>query len=537
VAAFAQLGRGPEGNAADGGTFAFAVPADPTSLDPAFATDGESLRVARQIFEGLVGVEAGTADPAPGLAHTWQSSEDGLTHTFLLRPGVRFHDGTELDADAVCANFERWHRWTGLQQASTVSYYYRKVFGGFAESADEALEGGLYDGCEAHSETEVTITLTAPFSAFIQALSLPAFAIQSPAAMQRYGADEVTGSAADPVFGAYATAHPTGTGPFTFNRWEPGRQVVLDANEEYWGDPVAVDQLVLRIIPDATDRRQALRSGGIDGYDVVAPEDIVELEGDGYQLLARPPFTILYLGMNQAIEALQDERVRQAIAHAVDKESLVESLLPPSTEVATQFVPPAVNGHAEDVPTYAYDPARARDLLADAGYTEQDPLQLAFWYPTGASRAYLPVPERTFAALRADLQRVGIVVEAVPVPWGSGYLDAVRATGEDRALHLLGWTGDYGSTDTFLGVFFGAGSTEWGFADRRLFAALTEARTLPLQEQAAAYQEISREVMELLPGVPLAHPTTYLVLHPRVQDYPTSPVQHEVYDDITLADR
>ena len=103
-------------------------------LDPAFASDGETFRVSRQIFEGLVGVEPGTADPAPLLAESWEQSEDGLSYTFTLKEGVKFQDGTEFNAEAVCANFERWYNWTGLAQSESLSYYYGSLFKGFADT-------------------------------------------------------------------------------------------------------------------------------------------------------------------------------------------------------------------------------------------------------------------------------------------------------------------------------------------------------------------------------------------------------------------
>ena len=124
--------------AAVDGNFIFAASSDPKTLDPAFASDGESFRVSRQIFEGLVGTKPGTADPAPLLAEPWESSEDGLTHTFQLKKDVKFHDGTPFDAEAVCANFDRWYNFEGIQQAETVSYYYGKLFRGFADKPEDA---------------------------------------------------------------------------------------------------------------------------------------------------------------------------------------------------------------------------------------------------------------------------------------------------------------------------------------------------------------------------------------------------------------
>ena len=514
-------------------TFVFAASADPGTLDPAFANDGESFRVARQIFEGLVGTVPGTPDPAPRLAESWVSSEDGLTHTFTLHEGVKFHDGTDFNADAVCVNFNRWNNFTGVLQSESISYYWQKIMGGFATSDDPALADSILAGCQANSPTAVTITLKKPFGAFIPALSLPAFAISSPAALEQYNADEVTGTGEAPQFGEYANAHPTGTGPFTFESWDRGQQVVLNSNAGYWGEKPSFSRIVFRVIDDTTARKQALESGSIDGYDLVAPADVQGLADGGYEIVNRDPFNILYLGMNQAFPAMADIRVRQAIAHAVNKQALVQAQLPEGTELATQFIPPSVNGFASDVATYDHDPERAKALLAEAGFAAGQ-LELPFWYPTGVSRPYLPTPEETFTAIRADLEAVGIVITPVAKQWSPDYLDGVQGTSEGRALHLLGWTGDYNDTDNFIGVFFGAAAKEWGFDNPELFTALATARGLPAAEAEAAYQDINRTVMEFLPGVPLAHPTPSLAFNERVDNYPASPVQDEVYNVVTL---
>ncbi|GAB2673457.1 ABC transporter substrate-binding protein [Thalassiella azotivora] len=524
---------GEGGGEASGGTFVFAASSDPVMLDPAFASDGETFRVARNIFEGLVGTEPGTADPAPLLAKSWEQSEDGLSYTFTLEEGVTFHDGTDFDAEAVCANFDRWHNWTGLLQSENLTYYYQNIFKGFAQSEDPDLQGGIYGGCTADSDTEVTVTLTQPFAGFIQALSLPAFSMQSPTALEEYDADNIEGTEDDPRFSEYATAHPTGTGPFTFDSWDRGEQVTLQRYDDYWGETAKIDTAIIRTIADGNARLQALRNGDIDGYDNVSPGDVASLEEDGFTVEQRPPFTILYMGMNQAVPELADPRVRQAIAHAIDKEAVISQSLPEGTEAATQFIPPTVEGWNADVTTYEYDPERAKELLAQAGVPN---LTVQFNYPTDVSRPYMPTPEATFTAISAQLEAVGITVQPVANRWSPDYLDKIQGTA-DHGLHLLGWTGDYNDTDNFLGVFFGGPSNEWGFDNPELFSALTEARQLPTRdEQAPLYQDINAQIMDFLPGVPIAHPAPSLAFAPGVEGYQPSPVNDEVWNTVTLGE-
>lgn len=511
-------------------TFVFGASGDPSSLDPAFASDGESFRISRQIFEGLVGVEPGTADPAPMLAESWEQSEDGLSYTFQLKEGVTFHDGTEFNADAVCFNFDRQNNFTGIAQSESLSYYWGKIMRGYADTGTS-----IYGGCDAASPTEVTITLTEPFAGFIPALSLPAFAIQSPTALEEYGADDVGGTSEAPTLSEYAQGHPTGTGPFQFDSWEPGAEATVSAYDGYWGEQGQVQQVIFRVIGDTTARRQALESGSIDGYDLVAPADLGALESAGYMLVNRDPFNILYLGMNQADPALADPRVRQAIAHAIDKEQLVTQVLPEGTTVASQFMPESVIGFNPDVTTYDFDPEAATALLAEAGFTEAAPLNLTFNYPVNISRPYMPNPEQIFTNLQSQLQAVGIVVNPVSNEWGE-YLDLIQG-GSQHGIHLLGWTGDYNDPDNFVGTFFGGASNEWGFDNAELFSALTSARGLATEdEQEPAYQDVNEQIAQFLPGVPLANPVPTLAFAPRVKSYPASPVQDEVYNEIELTE-
>ena len=521
---------------ADGGdeavdsTFVFAASADPLSLDPAFASDGETFRVSRQIFEGLVGVEPGTADPAPLLAESWETTEDGLSTTFALKEGVTFHDGTDFNAEAVCFNFERWYNWTGIAQAPSVSYYYNNLFRGFADSPETAV----YESCEVNGDLEATVTLAQPFAGFIPALSLPAFAMQSPTALEEFGADEIGGSAEAPEISAYAEGNPAGTGPFKFDSWEPGEQLQLSTYEDYWGEQGQVETVIFRMISDPQARTQALQAGTVDGFDLVSPADIPALEDEGFMIVPRDPFTILYLGLNHEVEELSDPLVREAIHHAIDKQALIDQTLPEGTQLATQFIPDVVDGYNEDVTTYEYDPELAKELLAEAGYP--DGFESDFNYPTNVSRPYMPTPEQVFTNLSDQLAAVGITTPPAPDVWTPDYLDKIQAT-PDHGIHLLGWTGDYNDTDNFLGVFFGQEKLEFGFDNPELFDALSEARGMTdRDEQTAAYVEINEQIAQFNPAIPLAHPAPSLAFAPRVTSYPASPVNDEVFSMIELSE-
>ena len=266
------------------------------------------------------------------------------------------------------------------------------------------MTGGIYDSCEATSPTEATIKLNSPFAAFVQAMTLPAFSMQSPTAMKEYDADNTTGTVDDTRFSAYATEHPTGTGPYKFDKWERDQAVTLKANPDYWGDKAKTETVIIRTISDTRARVQELEAGSIDGFDLVGPGDVQALQDKGFQIQNRPAFNILYLAFNQGNEALKDVKVRQAINYAIDKEALLKSSLPPGSKAAIQFMPDLVNGYNPDVTTYPYDVEKAKSLLKEAG---QENLTLKFAYPTGVSRPYMPTPEDTFQVLKSQLEAVG----------------------------------------------------------------------------------------------------------------------------------
>ncbi|MGH3059020.1 MAG: ABC transporter substrate-binding protein [Gaiellaceae bacterium] len=524
------------GEGGGGGTLVFAGAADPVVLDGALVSDGESLRVIDQIYESLVSLEPGTTELAPGLAQSWELSEDGLEYTFELEEGVTFHDGEPFNAEAVCFNFDRWYNFTGSFQNPSASYYWQTVFGGFAETDPEsgAPEDSFYESCEAVDEGTVVIRLTSPSSAILGALSLSNFSIASPAALQEFGADE--GEVDDEgIFhptGTFGTEHPIGTGPFMFASWTRGDRLVLERYDDYWGEPASIDELIFRPIADNAARLQALQSGEIQGYDLVEPQDVPTIEGDeNLQILDRPAFNVGYVGINQAFPPLDQLEVRQAIAAGLNRQEVVDTFYAGRGEVANEFMPPEVIGYADDVTTYEYDPAAAQQLLQDAGV--QTPLELTFCYPTDVSRPYMPDPQRNFEAFAASLNEAGFKITPRSAPWSPDYLGLVD---EGKCpIYLLGWTGDFGDPDNFIGTFFQNAQKAWGFENMEIFDILDEAEAeTDLEAREGLYQDANRLIMDFLPGVPYVHTEPALAFTANIQGYVPSPVSLESFASVTI---
>jgi peptide/nickel transport system substrate-binding protein len=523
TAAFAASGRS---HATD--TLVFGASADPVSLDGSLANDGESIRVIKQIVETLVAQKPGTTNLVPDLATSWKHSRDGKTWTFALRRGVKFHDGTSFNAKAVCANFDRWFNYTGALQSPSVSYYYSLVFGGFKTGS--TAKNALYRSCTTRGPASVVIKLTRPFGPFLGALTLIPFGIQSPTAMKKYGANQGSLSA-EGVFrpsGTYSTQHPSGTGPFKFSSWRVGDKLTLVRNDAYWGKKAFLRRLIFRPIADNAARLQALQTGEIDGYDNVAPQDVVTVQKiSSLKLIDRPSFNVGYVTINRSVKPFDDLRVRQAVAYGLDRASVVQAFYAGRGSVASQFQPPAVMGFNSAVTKYPYDPAKSRQLLQQAGLTL--PVEVEFWYPTDVARPYMPDPSRNFQAFSASLEKAGFKVVPRSAPWRPDYLGRVLA-GTGGALNLLGQTGDYADPESFLGIL--RSNVQFGMAaNDPLYAKLDAALKEPDQaKRAALYKAINAYIADNLPGVPYVNTKPALAFKKTVVGFLPSPTLNDNFE-------
>ncbi|MBG6216747.1 peptide/nickel transport system substrate-binding protein [Arthrobacter sp. CAN_A6] len=508
-------------------TFVLGTAADPESLDPAMVSDTESYRVTQQMLQGLVGVDPLTSEPAPLLASSWEERDEGRAYAFELRDDVIFHDGEPFNAEAVCANFDRWYTTPRSARAASTALPFEDVFKAYSDEP----EVSLYSACQPLGQFEVLISLKSRMTGFIPALASPGFAMSSPKALTELAADELTGTREGTRISEYGR-NPVGTGPFRFTSWEDDR-VELSFFEEYWGERGEVRDVIFTTIAHPDARLRALIAGRIDGYDFVTVENAGEVARAGLQFLQRDPYSVLYLGMNQNFPGIDDIKFRQAVAYAVDKPELISGRFLEGTKPARLFIPEKLGISGETVESYGHNLDRAKELLAESGY---DGSELPFYYPLDISRPYLPAPEKTYAELSRQLTAAGLNLKPMPTQWNEGYVDVVM--NEDaRAFHLLGWSGTYQDPDNFVGAIFGSYSNELAFEDNQLFSKINRARTLPNgDERRESYADISSQVAARVPAVPLAFPISALAMAPRVVSYPVSPVMNEVFNRIDLAD-
>jgi len=508
---------------AQSGTLVFAGAADPTYLDPALASDGETFRVTEQIFEGLVKLKPGTTNVVPALATKWSTSKDGKTWTFTMRQGVKFHDGTPVNAAAVCYNFNRWYNWTGPFQDASATYYYQAAFGGFKKNEQPNLSKPLYKSCAAKGNTAV-IKITRPSGTFFNWLILQPFVIQSPTALKKYGADQatLTGGTFKPT-GTYAFSHPTGTGPYKFVSWTVGQKVELAKNTSYWGTKPKLDRIIIRPISANTARLQALQTGDVNAYDLAAPQDVPSIAGNSnLKVIKRPAFNVAYVGINSARAPFNNKLVRQAVAYGLDRASVVKNFYYGTGQVAHEFLPPGLLGYTNKVTKYTYDPEKAKALLRQAGLTL--PVKVEFWYPTGVSRPYMPDPKRNFEAFAASLENSGFKVEAHSAPWRPDYVAKVNE-GSAGDLNLIGWTGDFGDPDNFVGTFFKTYNPQFGFKNNQIQSILQKAEIeTNVAKRKAMYENANILISKAVPAVPYAHATVALGAQKSVLNLIATPV-------------
>lgn len=486
---------------------------DSVGLDPALENDGESFKVCDNIYETLVGYAEESTEIRPLLAHSWEISADRLTWTFHLRTGIRFHDGTPFNAEAMLFS---------LGRQFYADHPFHRVEGAFKYWKDMGMDD-VVASLEAPDDSTFVIVLKEPNAPFLSNLAMNFCAAVSPTAVKRYGRDYFK--------------HPVGTGPFRFVEWRKDERLVLARNEDYWGPRPALDQLIFKPIQEASVRFLELRQGTIHGLDALSPEYLDAIRADpNLQLLTQPGMNVGYLAMNMDKPPFDNRLVRLAVNHAIDKQSLVDNFYGGLAVPAKNPIPPMLWGYNEAIEPYPYDPEKARTLLAQAGFPNGFDTEL---WAMPAPRPYMPQPEKIAQAIQANLEQVGIRARIVQWEWGT-YLDKV-ANGE-HAMALLGWIGDNGDPDNFLYVLLDktaaikpAQNISFYRSDELHEVLVAARRTADLGERARLYRQAQEIVHRDVPWVPLVHATQTMVFHRSVRGFKLHPTGSHWFRQVYFA--
>lgn len=498
-----------------GGTLVFGRGGDSVGLDPAHEDDGESFKVCDSLYEMLVQYKEESTEVEPGLAESWGTSVDGLEWTFQLRKGVKFHDGTLCDAEAVVFSLDRQR---------DPKYPYHNIGGAYLYWESMSMDD-VIKGVTAVGQYTVKISLKRPYAPFLSAMAILPFAIVSPTAVKKWGAD----------FGS----HPVGTGPFKFVSWNRDDKIILEANPDYWNGKPKLDRIIFRSIPDNSVRLLELQNGAIDGLDDPNPDDLGRIKADPkLQLIEQPGLNVAYIAMNFDKKPFDLREVRLAVNHAINKKAIVDQLYQGMGAVAKNPIPPTIWGYDDTIQDYKYDPSLAKQLLAKAGFSKGFMTRL---WAMPVPRPYAPTPLKIAEAIKADLEKVGISAKIVQYDWGT-YLDKVRNGEHDMA--MLGWSADYGDPDNFLYILLDKESAKKPanniafYRSEELHAILVEAQKLSDQpKRAALYKKALAIIHDDVPWVPLAHAKQVVALSKKVKNFKLHPTSKKDFRSVWMESR
>ncbi len=502
--ALCACGGGDAGTGASGPTLVMARVKDAVVLDPSHATDGLSLNTASETMQNLVTFKPGTFDVVGDAAQRWSASADGRTWTFDLHPGLVFADGTPLDAKAVKFNFDRWRLTSNPAHGDFAYSYYADDFGGFP---------GAIKDVRAPSPTRVVIELARPLGPFLRDIAEQSFGLGSPAAIQR-----------DPK--AFELK-PVGSGPYQIAEWVRDDHITLTANPKWVGAKPAYPTVIIRDIPDQATSVLSIQKGDIDMLTDPRPDDAKSLaKQPGISVVEQPSNNVSYVAMDVEKKPFGDVRVRRAIAYAIDAATMAKSLYSTGAVVADTWTPPGMLGANPAVKAYAHDAAKARALLAQAGFPHGFATTLSY---STAPRPYLPEPQRVAETLQAELAEAGITVTLQPYEWGV-FLDRIKHGKHDMC--LIGWTGDNGDPDNFFYPLLDQDSAHTdGTAQNYSFWRDPAFHALMLRGQASTsdaarasvYAAANAMVHDQAPAIPLVHTTVPIVLKSSLRGFVPSP--------------
>jgi len=497
-----------------GGTLVFGRGGDSVGLDPAYETDGNSFMICDNIFEALVAYKDESTAVEPGLAESWDIAKDGLTYTFNLRKGVKFHDGTPFNADAVVFSIGRMMKERNV-----------KFFGKGFEFPDQertpeywvSMEmDGTIGSIEATGEYTVVFRLKRVEAPFIANMGMDFADMISPTAFLKNPKEFLR--------------QPVGTGPFKFVKWIKDDKIILEKNTGYWDKSAGpyLDKVIFRAIPENSVRFLELKTGSINICQFPNPADIPMAEKDkNLQLFSQPGMNVGYLSFNHTKEPWKSNvHLRKAIAHSINRKAIVDNIYQGMGQVAKNPIPPTMWGYNTGIPGFKYDVELAKQELAKAGFEGGKGLEEITLWSMPVPRPYNPEGLKVGVAMIADLSKIGIKARIVSYDWGT-YLKKQREQPADMDLFQLGWTGDNGDPDNFLAVLFdGLASpsirTQWH--NKEYHDLIVKGKTtIDQAERTKIYQDALQVIFDEVGTIPIAHSTVIWPATKNVMDFKLHP--------------
>jgi len=473
----------------------------PLTLDPAISADMSSHLYVMQIFSGLVCLDR-ELTIVPDVAESWEKSLDGKTYTFHLRQGVKFQDGKEVTA----ADFKySWERACDPDTgSSTAATYLGDIVGAQDVLAGKATE---ISGVAVIDDYTLQVTIDAPKTYFLDKLAYPtAFVVDG----------------ANVESGANWWREPNGTGPFKLKEWEPGQQLILERNQNYYGEPAKLEQVVFHF--SAYEPMALYETGQID-VTPVSTSYIDEATDESnplhLELAVTPELSLYYIGFNTANPPFDDINVRRAFCLAVNKERIVKVISRDMLNEADGILPPGMPGYNEALEGLDYDVEKAKELIAESKYGDVANLPPITLTVEGYGNG---IPSYLGAVIQEWQQNLGVEISVRQVE-PENFLYNLKQ--EKDEMFELGWIADYPAPDNFLDILFHTGSENniFEYSNPDLDALLDQAAIEQnMAVRLAMYQQAEQLVVDDAPCLPLFHGNNYILVKSYVKGYELSPL-------------
>ncbi|GAB6153891.1 ABC transporter substrate-binding protein [Desulfosporosinus burensis] len=465
-------------------TLIYAQGAEPRGLDPALVDDGESAKVMINIYDGLLKYNKDSTKVEPSLAKSWDVSPDGLTYTFHLQEGVKFHDGTDFDANAVKVNIDR-------QIPPQVT----------ADMAYGSFVYGSVKDVQVVDKKTVKVNLTAPSTPFLANLAMVMSApIVSPKAL--------TDSKNN------VNQAPVGTGPYKFVKWAKDENIVLVRNDEYWGTKALTKNVIFKFIKDNSARVVALNNGEADMIDGIDATVVKQITDAGNKIFQAPGMNVNYMAYNTSRKPFNDAKVRAAVSQAINVPELVKSLYQGYSEPATSVLPTFMEGYDKSIAQVAYDTEAAAKAIKAAGLTKVH--MIAYTNP----RPYNAATGQTLAeAIQGYLSKVGVTATIDSFDWTT-YKEKIKAGDYDIAFY--GWIGDNGDPDNFMYLLSHEDPTMniARYKNAEFNKLIAKGLETPAgAERNAVYTQMEKVAAADAAWLPISHAQTLCAFRPNISDF------------------